>query len=90
MWAARQDYSEIAEILLNCGADVNVQNNYGSTALIWAAKHGNSEVTEVLLKHGADVNARANNGFTALIWSVLGNHEHIAKISPNGRIWRGY
>jgi len=40
------------------GANVNVTDNYGGTALQYAAASGNDKMTHLLLEAGADVNAR--------------------------------
>ena len=50
---------EITELLLSKGADVNIKDIQGKTALIFAATYGNKEIVELLLSNGADVNAKA-------------------------------
>jgi len=58
----------IVKILLNNGADPNVQNTYGDTALIMAAYDAASEkIVEILLKCGADPNIQDDDGCTALV-----------------------
>ena len=54
-------------MLLDGGADVNVQNKYGSTALSWAAGSGHKEIVEMLLEGGADVHQKDKYGETALM-----------------------
>ena len=44
----------LVKLLLERGANVNIQNNYGSTALIRASKYGHLEVIKLLLEKGAD------------------------------------
>lgn len=64
--------TEVAELLLKHGADVNAKSYSddkffkGWTALMCAAWNGNTEMAELLLKHGADVNATNYKGKTAL------------------------
>ena len=53
---------EVAELLLDRGADVNAKNDLGQTPLY----HADSEVAELLLDHGADVNAKNDFGQTPL------------------------
>ena len=54
-------YEDINEMkhLLEAGADVNAQTEYGETALMEAK---NAEQTKLLLEAGADVNARDEDG----------------------------
>ena len=52
--------------LIRMGANVNVTNYKGQTALHTAAKAGFVEPVEILLAHGADVNAQDQNGDTPL------------------------
>lgn len=54
------------ESLLNAGADVNLKDASGFTALIWAAAFRRREIVLKLIAAGADVNARNNRGETAL------------------------
>lgn len=56
----------MVELLLQQGADLNVAQNNGNTALHLAAGHGNTEMMEVLVEYGAEVDARNNKGHTPL------------------------
>ncbi len=56
---------EMAEILLDAGADINFQNNDGSTALISAAFFGRPEIVQLLLERGADKSIKNKYGTTA-------------------------
>lgn len=47
----------IAELLLVNGADPNVRNRHGVTALMTAAKHGHMNIVKLLISKGADVAA---------------------------------
>jgi ankyrin repeat protein len=51
--------------LLDNGADPNIRNEAGATALMWAVD--DIEKTRLLLDHGADVNARSDDGRTPLL-----------------------
>jgi ankyrin repeat protein len=68
--AARDGCKEMAEILLENGADVNSlpSENSGATALQFAAIAGFLGIAYLLMENGADVNAApaATNGRTAL------------------------
>jgi ankyrin repeat protein len=56
---------EVVRVLLDAGADPNLANNKGMTALI--ANAWNLDIAEMLIGHGANVNARAQDGFTPLL-----------------------
>ena len=55
------------EFLLKHGAEVNVADKYGDTALTEVARYGHSDVVELLLEHGAEVNAADKYGQTPLM-----------------------
>jgi ankyrin repeat protein len=42
--------TDIVELLLEKGANVNSKNKYGRTALSWASKEGRTEIVELLKK----------------------------------------
>lgn len=66
--AAYFGHKEIAEILLDAGAEVNAssQNEMKVAPIHAAASTGQIEVARLLVAHGANVNARQQKGFTPL------------------------
>jgi len=52
---------ECLEYLIGVGADVNISNTYGMTALHWASKNGQDQMVELLLKSGATASLEAIN-----------------------------
>jgi len=40
----------MVQVLLDCGADVNIQDRDGSTALMCASEHGHTEIAKMLLE----------------------------------------
>lgn len=54
------------------GANINIQDGYGMTALMHATMSGHTEIVNVFIKAGADVNAK-NNGD----WSDLSIRESV-------------
>jgi ankyrin repeat protein len=62
--------TEIVRILIDNGADVNLQDRRGATVLMYAASNGHSRVIRQLLAKGAAFNVKDNNGDTALIYAV--------------------
>jgi uncharacterized protein len=73
------DY-EIVERLVEEGADLNVKDETGKTAVIAAADEGWLGITEYLLEHGADVNAKDNDGDTALDIAKFQEHDNIVEV----------
>ena len=66
LWAARFGQSQVAELLIAEGADVNAKNVVGQTPLHWAAMAGHKEIIELLIAVGAEVNAKTKRGETPL------------------------
>jgi ankyrin repeat protein len=61
---------QVVRQLLNRGANPNIQDNEGRTALMEAARFSVEAVRELLNKD-ADPNIESKDGFTALMWAVL-------------------
>jgi len=68
--AAREGDVEMARILVNAGADVNIAAGDGKTALALAIFNGNYEVASLLVDNKADVNKADAQRFTPLFWAV--------------------
>ncbi|MCB9263955.1 MAG: acyltransferase family protein [Lewinellaceae bacterium] len=71
--------TEIALLLIDAGASLDLQNNEGSTALITAAFFCREEIVKALLANGADPKIRNNAGSTALD-AVSGPFEDVKEI----------
>ena len=54
-------------LLLDSGADKNLAEKHGCTALMFASQNGHLEVVRLLLVSGAGKNLARNNGSTALM-----------------------
>lgn len=66
--ASKQGDAQIVDILLKAGADVNMKDCHGRTALLAAAESSyTTEAIQVLLNAGADVNVQDKKGQTALM-----------------------
>ncbi len=61
---------KIANMLLNAGANVNVQDYYKLTPLMTVKGNTSGEILRLLVQHGADVNNKNLNGRTALFEAV--------------------
>lgn len=71
---------EIAALLVESGADVNVRGRGGRTLLHGGAQEGNLASTRFLLDHGADVGAIDSNGMTPLHAAVEQGYIDIAEL----------
>ena len=72
------------EVLIQQGADVNVQDILGTTVLIEATCDGLNEVAEVLVENGADVNHKDKYGNTALLWAAYKGRKDIVQMLLEG------
>lgn len=59
-------HEEIAKILIQKGANVNLSDSNGWTPLFVAAASGHSKIVQLLIKSGADVNLKNNLGLAPL------------------------
>ena len=76
--ACRNGHTNVAELLLERGADVNAKGILGGTGLHWAAINGHKETVAFLLAHGADLTIRdVKFHSTAEGWAAEGGHDEI-------------
>jgi hypothetical protein len=64
--AAYNGHIEIARLLLQNGAEVNVRNNYGNTPLHCSAYRGHVDILHLLVENGADLEEQDNDGYRPL------------------------
>ena len=65
-YAADEGHTEVVELLIANGVEVNGKDEDGRIPLHFAANSGHKEVVELLIANGADVNARDDDGGTPL------------------------
>ena len=58
------------KLLVDAGANVEMKDKEGQTALMKAASNGNADVVTALLENGANVNAADNKGTNALLFAL--------------------
>jgi ankyrin repeat protein len=66
------------QALIGAGADLNLQDKDGFTALIRAAANDHTATVQTLIGAGADLNLQNKDGFTALIRAAA--NEHMATV----------
>ncbi len=77
--AAGKGKIEVAEVLLENGAEMNLKaSNLGYTPLHLAAINGQQTVAEFLVDKGAEVNPKSKTGATPLDLSVDKGHKELA------------
>lgn len=69
--AYRDMYVDVAKLLVQHGADVNLGDAQSNTPLMYAAFSGNEKLVEFLVSSGANVNAANYEGATPLMNAVL-------------------
>lgn len=70
---------EKAKLLLECGADANMQGGYYGNALQAAVVMGSEPIVKLLLEHGANVNAQGGAYSNALYAAIEMGHTSIVK-----------
>jgi ankyrin repeat protein len=65
--AARRGNVEVAEALLDCGAEIDARDSLGETPLRRSVNCNNPQVASLLLARGADVHSIGSKGLTPLL-----------------------
>jgi uncharacterized protein len=80
MEAAVRGNVGVMKLLIENGADVNMADKDGWTALMGATVQGHLESVKLLLERGAAVNAKNHNGETALVMAAGMKHTEIRDV----------
>jgi ankyrin repeat protein len=72
-------HTEIVQLLLEKGADVNAKDDDGRTALMLAAEKGHTEIVQLLLERGANVNTKIDEK-RILLWAAENGHTEIVQL----------
>jgi hypothetical protein len=75
-----QWFSDIAQLLLQHGADVDIQGEGHTTPLYMAVHNRRVEVVRVLLKHGANVDVENDEGRTAYQIAAARGYSEITEV----------
>jgi len=70
----------VLTLLLEKGADVNLERNNGVTPAYIASQKGHADVLALLLEKGADVNLARNDGTTPLIFASINGHIDVVRV----------
>ncbi|KAI8928580.1 ankyrin repeat-containing domain protein [Entophlyctis helioformis] len=63
-WAADRDYTDLARLLLDSGAQIDVQDDNGQTALHYAAIVESADMVRLLVGRGARPDIADHDGAT--------------------------
>ena len=74
MNAAWKGHTEIVNLLLARGADLEVKDKRGMTGLMFAAWENHTDILKLLLEKGASVDARDENKWTAMMRAAVKGH----------------
>jgi ankyrin repeat protein len=84
VYAACNGHTEIVDILIGKGAEINGKTENGSTALFFASRFGHLPTVKALLRHRADPTVVNDHGETALDWALKAGNTDIADILRKG------
>ncbi len=79
-WAAEYGHWDVAQLLLNHGADFALADSIGRKPLLWAARHGHERVVQLLLDKGDRLDSRDRNGRTSLLLAAREGHMEVVKL----------
>jgi len=78
---------EAVHLLLDHGADINILDNlgrsalnYATGALNWSETSKAEQVVKLIIKAGTDVNVKSTLGFTPLMWAARAGNLEITKL----------
>uniref|UniRef100_A0A8C2Q825 KN motif and ankyrin repeat domains 4 n=2 Tax=Cyprinus carpio TaxID=7962 RepID=A0A8C2Q825_CYPCA len=81
MLAVSHGRTMMVQVLLDCGANVNIQDQDGSTALMCACEHGHTEIAKILLdRPECDISLTDKDGHTALSVAMKASHSDIVEL----------
>ena len=78
-YACTNGHLQIAEFLLDKGAQVNALSDSDTTPLMMAVRSGNIQLVRLLLDRGADLRIRNHQGFSAIDVADLFNQEEVSR-----------
>lgn len=85
--AAENGHTDIVELLIGAGADVNLSDGQGCSALYCAAMHGRADIVSLLLgEEGIRVDEKMLDGTTAFYQAAAGGHVAAAEVLLNGSV----
>ena len=78
--AAIGGHADVIQMLVNAGAPLERQDNFGETPLADAVYQGNFEAAKVLIQAGADVHALDNGRQPILYWAIKSGQPAVVEL----------
>ena len=78
--SAKNGRYEVVELLLEWGADIEIQNDKKKTPLYGAARRGFPQIVELLLFYEADINSQDSDKLTPLMRSARENQADVVRV----------
>lgn len=76
---------EIVKMLINAGADLNLTNSFGYTALMFASHYNTPEIVSLLINAGAKLDLQDKDNDTALTLTICNRFkDHIVELLMKG------
>ena len=70
---------DIARILINNGADVNIPDDEGLAPIHIACQEGNLEIVKLLIEKGADIRSKTKKGNYPIMLAIANDHEELSR-----------
>lgn len=80
MLAIEKDGNETASILIENGANVELKDKEGKSAIFYAINRNSPYLLSILLQGGADINVCDSTGTLPLMYALALRNEHIKEI----------
>jgi ankyrin repeat protein len=68
--ASLKGHTDLVELFLDQGVDVNWTNNKNDTPVLWAARGNHIDTVRLLISRGANLHLENDKGSTPLYWAV--------------------
>ncbi|KAJ5710588.1 hypothetical protein N7488_004744 [Penicillium malachiteum] len=78
-YAAKEGFTEAAELLLKSGLSAETLDKFGFSPFIWVVIVGHQRLTRLFLSHGIPPNSTSTNGQSALSWAASLGHEFLVE-----------
>ena len=78
-WACMRAHWDVAEYLIENGADVNVQGGDGGTVMNWAVHHDNVKIIKLMIDKGAKLNVQNQWGMSELHTAIWRGNIHVVE-----------